>query len=79
MRQRGGLTMSLIVAGRFTTFAAAETAVRRLIGNGFVEGDVTLVFLNPQGQHARFPVGGAQYAGFTGIAAGCAKIVGAFR
>ncbi len=54
--------MSLIVAGRFTTFAAAETAERRLLENGFVKEDVTLFFVNPRGQHARFPVGGDQNA-----------------
>ena len=62
MRQRGGHIMSLIVAGRFSTFSAAETAARRLFENGFVEEDVTLFFVNPRGQHARFPVGGDQYA-----------------
>ena len=51
--------MSLIVAGRFTAFADAERAARRLFDHGFVEEDVTLFFVNPRGQHARFPVGGA--------------------
>lgn len=44
--------MSLIVAGRFTTFAAAESAARQLFSEGFVEEDVTLFFVNPRGQHA---------------------------
>lgn len=44
--------MSLIVAGRFTTFAAAEAAARQLFAAGFVEEDVNLFFVNPRGQHA---------------------------
>ncbi|VXB72319.1 Membrane protein [Burkholderia sp. 8Y] len=50
--------MSLIIAGRFQTFPAAETAAQRLFENGFVEEDVTLFFVTPSGQHARFPIGG---------------------
>lgn len=54
--------MSLIVAGRFTTFADAEAAANRLFAAGFVQEDVTLFFVNPRGQHARYPIGGDQYA-----------------
>jgi hypothetical protein len=50
--------MSLIIAGRFTTFPAAEAAAQRLFARGFVEEDVTLFFVNPGGQHARYPIGG---------------------
>ncbi|MGF6552908.1 hypothetical protein [Paraburkholderia youngii] len=50
--------MSLIVAARFTTFPAAEGAAQKLFEAGFVEEDVTLFFVNPRGQHARFPIGG---------------------
>ena len=50
--------MSLIVAARFTTFPAAESAAQKLFNAGFVEEDVTLFFVNPRGQHARFPIGG---------------------
>jgi hypothetical protein len=50
--------MSLIVAARFTTFPAAEDAAQRLFNAGFVEEDVTLFFVNPIGQHARFRPGG---------------------
>jgi len=45
--------MSLIVAGRFTTFPAAESAAQKLFDNGFLGEDVTLFFVNPRGQHAR--------------------------
>ena len=50
--------MSLIVAARFTTFPAAEDAAAKLFHAGFVEEDVTLFFVNPRGQHARYPIGG---------------------
>jgi hypothetical protein len=50
--------MSLIVAARFTTFPAAEDAAQKLFDAGFVEEDVTLFFVNPRGQHARYPIGG---------------------
>ena len=50
--------MSLIVAARFTTFPAAEDAAAKLFNAGFVEEDVTLFFVNPRGQHARYPIGG---------------------
>ena len=50
--------MSLIVAARFTTFPAAESAAHKLFDAGFVEEDVTLFFVNPRGQHARHPIGG---------------------
>ncbi|HEY1996737.1 hypothetical protein [Paraburkholderia sp.] len=45
--------MSLIVAGRFTTFPAAEAAAQQLFQRGFVEEDVNLFFVNPRGQHGR--------------------------
>jgi uncharacterized protein YcfJ len=47
--------MSLIVAGRFTTFPAAESAAQQLFERGFVGEDVTLFFVNPRGQHALHP------------------------
>jgi hypothetical protein len=47
--------MSLSVAGRFTTFPAAEAAAQQLFANGFVEEDVNLFFVNPRGQHAHAP------------------------
>ncbi|TCG04097.1 hypothetical protein BZM27_43365 [Paraburkholderia steynii] len=50
--------MSLIVAARFTTFPAAEAAAEQIFRAGFVEEDVSLFFVNPRGQHARYPVGG---------------------
>jgi hypothetical protein len=85
--------MSLIVAGRFTTFPAAEAAASQLFANGFVEEDVTLFFVNPRGQHARYPIGGdvrvdveaekasvgATKGGAIGAVAGAILGVGLFR
>jgi hypothetical protein len=50
--------MSLIVAGRFDTFPQAERTAQALFDHGFAHEDVTLFFVNPPGQHARFPIGG---------------------
>lgn len=44
--------MSMIVAGRFTTFPAAEAVAEKLFARGFIEEDVNLFFVNPRGQHA---------------------------
>lgn len=54
--------MSQIIAARFTTFAAADSAKRRLLTQGFVDEDVAEFYVNPSGQHARFPIGGDEYA-----------------
>ncbi|SDD11417.1 hypothetical protein [Paraburkholderia lycopersici] len=54
--------MSLIVAGRFTTFPAAEAAAEKLYAGGFLEEDVSLLFVNPRGQHARHVMHGAGFA-----------------
>lgn len=56
--------MSLIVAGRFTTFPAAEAVAEKLFARGFVEEDVNLFFVNPCGQHAG---AGAESAASHGI------------
>lgn len=73
--------MSLIVAGRFTTFAQAEAAATRLFDAGIVQEDVTLFFVNPPGQHARFPVGGDEYAdrqaSRSSVGAGKGGVIGA--
>jgi hypothetical protein len=61
-RLLGDRVMSHIIAARFTTFDAADMAKRALLESGFVDEDVDEVFVNPGGQHARFPVGGDEYA-----------------
>ena len=52
--------MSLIVAGRFDTFAAGERAAQARFAEGFIENDVTMFFVNPRGRHGRLPAGGDQ-------------------
>ena len=54
--------MAMIVAGRFTTFDEAEGGARHLYERAFGPDDVSIFFLNPGGQHARFPIGGDVYA-----------------
>ncbi len=54
--------MSLIVAGRFDTFAEAQKAAQILFAHGFKEEDVTLFFVNPPGQHDPLVGSGAQVA-----------------
>ena len=53
--------MSMIVASRFTTLHEAEVAVDKLHSNGFVGEDIASFFVNPSGQHARYPVGGDEF------------------
>ncbi|WP_249277625.1 MULTISPECIES: hypothetical protein [unclassified Pandoraea] len=50
--------MAMIVAGRFTTFDQANLVARRLYDRAFPPTDVSVFFLNPTGQHAKFPTGG---------------------
>ncbi|WP_213309228.1 hypothetical protein [Paraburkholderia sacchari] len=54
--------MSKIIAARFTTFAAADSARERLLTSGLIEEDVAEFYVNPSGQHARYPIGGDEYA-----------------
>lgn len=69
--------METIVAGRFETFAQAETAVCRLVAEGFHRTDANAFFVNPPGQHAQFPIGGDQYADAGANAAGSGALAGA--
>ncbi|MFX1675822.1 hypothetical protein PWR63_26805 [Paraburkholderia sp. A2WS-5] len=73
--------MSLIVASRFTTFDHAEAAIDRLHNHGFVDEDLSLFYVNPGGQHARFAVGGDRYADpqsrWTSLGAGAGAAGGA--
>lgn len=54
--------MASIVAGRFDTFDQAGNVARRLYARHFRTEDVSIFFLNPVGQHARFPIGGDVHA-----------------
>jgi hypothetical protein len=78
--------MSLIVAGRFQTLDRAEEVAHHLIDDdGFQRDDVNVFYVNPPGQHARYPVGGDEHTDaamqpgrqsmFVGVAAGV--IIGA--
>ncbi len=47
-----------IVAGRFDSFAKAETTAGRLRAQGVAEEDLSVFYVNPPGQHATYPIGG---------------------
>ena len=47
-----------IVAGRFDSFAKAETTAGRLRAQGVAEEDLSMFYVNPPGQHATYPIGG---------------------
>jgi len=50
--------MSTIIAGRFDTFARAETTATRLMAKGVKQDDLNMFYVNPAGQHAAYPIGG---------------------
>ncbi|CAG9178986.1 hypothetical protein [Cupriavidus pinatubonensis] len=47
-----------IIAGRFDSFAKAETTASRLRAQGVAEEDLSVFYVNPPGQHATYPIGG---------------------
>ncbi len=47
-----------IIAGRFDSFAKAETTAGRLRAQGLAQEDVSVFYVNPPGQHATYPIGG---------------------
>lgn len=71
--------MAMIVAGRFTTFDEAEGGARHLYERAFGPDDVSIFFLNPGGQHARYPIGGDVYADTAAKPGGRGAMVGALR
>ncbi|KWH63555.1 hypothetical protein [Burkholderia anthina] len=71
--------MAMIVAGRFTTFDEAEGGARHLYERAFGPDDVSIFFLNPGGQHARFPIGGDVYADTAAKPGGRGAMIGAIR
>ncbi|RQR59969.1 hypothetical protein DIE18_16295 [Burkholderia sp. Bp9125] len=71
--------MAMIVAGRFTTFDDAQGSARCLYDRAFGADDVSIFFLNPGGQHARFPIGGDEYADPAARPGGRGAMVGALR
>lgn len=54
--------MSLIIAARFETFAAAELAAAALMQAGVTEDALHTFFVNPPGAHDRYPLGGDRAA-----------------
>ena len=69
--------MTDIVAGRFEQQDDAQAAVERLLQHGFRRDDVSSFFVNPPGQHAKFPVGGDRNVSPGARGAGRAAIAGA--
>lgn len=50
--------MATLIAGRFSQQTHAETASEELMHSGFAPQDMSLFYVNPQGQHGTFPIGG---------------------
>ncbi len=69
--------MPNIVAALFDDFKTAESALRTLRSGGFSVAETTTFFLNAGGQHARFPIGGDQFADPEAIGAGKGALAGA--
>jgi len=54
--------MTLIIAARFSTFDAANSAAQRLMQAGVHEDAFHVFYVNPPGAHDSYPVGGDQAA-----------------
>ena len=50
--------MTTLIAGRFSQQTQAESASAELLRSGFLPRDMSLFYVNPQGQHDLHPVGG---------------------
>lgn len=50
--------MTTLIAGRFSQQTHADTASAELLHSGFAPQDMSLFYVNPQGQHGTFPIGG---------------------
>jgi hypothetical protein len=50
--------MTTIIAGSFQQQDKAQTAMAELARAGFPAAETTLFFVNPPGQHDRYPIGG---------------------
>lgn len=50
--------MTTLIAGRFTQQTQAEIASTELLRSGFLPRDMSLFYVNPQGQHDIHPIGG---------------------
>jgi hypothetical protein len=69
--------MTDIVAGRFEQQTEAQAAIEKLMRRGFRRDDVNSFFVNPPGQHGRFPIGGDRDVSPGARGAGLAAVVGA--
>jgi hypothetical protein len=47
-----------IIAGRFQQQAAVEEAIEEIVRAGFARDRISTFFVNPQGQHDTYPIGG---------------------
>jgi hypothetical protein len=52
------MPMTTIIAGRFEQQAEAQEAIAQLTGAGFAEEQISSFYVNPPGQHDRYPIGG---------------------
>ena len=50
--------MTTLIAGRFSQQEQAENASAQLVRSGFSPRDMSLFYVNPQGQHDMLPIGG---------------------
>lgn len=50
--------MATLIAGRFSQQDHVEAAFNELLHSGFARQDMSLFYVNPQGQHGTFPIGG---------------------
>jgi len=50
--------MTTLIAGRFSQQTQAEDASAELLRSGFLMRDMSLFYVNPQGQHGIHPMGG---------------------
>jgi hypothetical protein len=69
--------VSNIVAAEFEGFEAARAARSALRDEGFASSRTSMFYLNAGGQHARFPIGGDQYADPEAKGAGKGALAGA--
>jgi len=69
--------MTDIVAGRFEQQTDAQAAIEQLLRRGFRRDDVSSFFVNPPGQHGRFPVGGDHNVSPGARGAGLGALAGA--
>lgn len=50
--------MKTIIVGRYSQHGAAERASRELLRTGFPADEMSLFYVNPEGQHGLYPMGG---------------------